>query len=144
MTVSSIQYLLLCKDKKWKKTVDPGSIFGPLLDGSKGSSTIERKTIYLIRHGESTWNDTFNKGTHRSTLVFVLGWVPGLIKACLYELYLLLSGKFDSWFYDSPLSYLGLSQVEKLAEFIEKAPASGPEQAMMKVIRADPGAPNSL
>ena len=72
--------------------MDPGSIFGPHMSAGK---PVERKTIYFIRHGESTWNDTFNKGQHRSALVFVLGFIPGLIKALAYELYLLLSGKLD-------------------------------------------------
>lgn len=58
---------------------------------------MEKKTIYFVRHGESTWNDTFNKGSHRSALVFVIGFIPGMIKAILYELYLVLSGKMDRY-----------------------------------------------
>ena len=74
--------------------MDPGSIFGPHLSSGK---PVDRKTIYFVRHGESTWNDTFNKGKQRSGFVFVLGFIPGLIKAILYELYLLLSGKLDRY-----------------------------------------------
>jgi len=92
LLISAIQYLLFCHDKKWKKPMDPEIIFGPLL---KANQPVGRKTIYFVRHGESTWNDTFNKGHHRSTLVFVLGFIPGLIKAVGYEIYLLLSGKLD-------------------------------------------------
>jgi hypothetical protein len=89
-----ILYLLFCNDKKWKKPDDPGPIFAPLIkDNTKGK--VDRKTIYFVRHGESTWNDTFNKGKHRSAIVFVIGFIPGLIKAILYELYLVLSGKMD-------------------------------------------------
>ena len=44
----------------------------------------------------STWNDTFNAG-HRSQSTFLLGFIPGLIKACLFELYLILSGKLDRY-----------------------------------------------
>jgi hypothetical protein len=91
--VQGIIYLLFCHDKKWKKPEDPGPAFAPLLKADKGS--IEAKTIYFVRHGESTWNDTFNKGKHRSVIVFVIGFFPGLIKALIYELYLLLSGKMD-------------------------------------------------
>lgn len=47
----------------------------------------------------------------------------------------------DSWFYDAPLSYLGLSQVEELATFLENS--SGPEEEFLKILRADPGAPSS-
>ena len=49
----------------------------------------------VSRNTESTWNDTFNKGSHRSAAVFAIGFIPGLIKAFLFELYLILSGKLD-------------------------------------------------
>jgi hypothetical protein len=94
MFIRGILYFVLCWDKSWKKPQDPGAIFGPHL--SQGLP-VERKTVYFVRHGESTWNDTFNKGHHRSTAAFVLGFIPGLIKATLYELYLLLSGKLDRY-----------------------------------------------
>jgi hypothetical protein len=94
MFFRGILYFVLCWDKSWKKPQDPGAIFGPHL--SQGLP-VERKTVYFVRHGESTWNDTFNKGHHRSTAVFVIGFIPGLVKATLYELYLLLSGKLDRY-----------------------------------------------
>jgi hypothetical protein len=94
MFIRGIMYFVLCWDKSWKKPQDPGAIFGPHL--SQGLP-VERKTVYFVRHGESTWNDTFNKGHHRSTAAFVIGFIPGLIKATLYELYLLLSGKLDRY-----------------------------------------------
>ena len=92
LTFQGILYLLFCNDKSWKKPQDPASIFAPVL--SSGGA-VGRKTVYFVRHGESTWNDTFNKGKHRSALVFAIGFIPGLIKACLYELYLILTGKMD-------------------------------------------------
>lgn len=140
LVFNTVRYLLFCNDKKWKKPMDPGSVFSPHMQAQK---PVDRKTIYFIRHGESTWNDTFNKGQHRSALVFVLGFVPGLIKAVAYEVYLLLSGKLDSWFYDSPLSFLGLDQVEQLALFLEKGAATKAERNLVKILRADPGAPSS-
>ena len=112
-------YLLFCNDKSWKKPQDPSIIVNPILKMEKESSgadavdavdaadaadaaaadaddeVVERKTIYFVRHGESTWNDTFNKGSHRSQAVFAIGFIPGLIKAVLFELYLILSGKMD-------------------------------------------------
>lgn len=139
LLLKTVQYLLFCNDKKWRKPMDPGAIFGPHLSAGK---VVQRKTIYFIRHGESTWNDTFNKGQHRSAVVFILGFVPGIIKAVVYELYLLLSGKLDSWFYDSPLSYLGLKQVEELAVFLEKG-TSKAEEDTVKIIQGQPGAPSS-
>jgi hypothetical protein len=57
----------------------------------------QRKTIYFVRHGESTWNHTFNQGKHRKVYLFILGFIPGLVKAILYEIYLLLSGKMDRY-----------------------------------------------
>ena len=95
LTLRGILYLLFCNDKSWKKPKDPSITFAPLLIAN--DTRVERKTLYFVRHGESTWNDTFNKGKHRSTAVFVLGFIPGLIKAALYELYLLLSGKMDRY-----------------------------------------------
>jgi len=173
MTLRGVMYFLFCWDKSWKKPQDPGAIFGPHL--SQGLP-VERKTIYFVRHGESTWNDTFNKG-HRTTGVFLLGFIPGLIKALLYELYLLLSGKLDryenmslhflsshvsfrreseqiillfifwirpfSWFYDSPLSHLGLSQTEELSAFLRSRPTDGVEGEHLKILRGDPDAPPS-
>jgi len=92
MLIRGFLYFFFCWDKSFKKPTDPGAFFGPHM--ANGLPT-EKKTIYFVRHGESTWNDTFNKGKHRSTVAFVIGFVPGLIKAVLYELYLLLSGKLD-------------------------------------------------
>lgn len=90
--IRGVIYLVMCNDKSWKKPRDPKLVVGPILDAG---GPVERKTIYFVRHGESTWNDTFNKGSHRSALVFAIGFVPGLIKAMLYETYIILSGKLD-------------------------------------------------
>jgi hypothetical protein len=98
MFVRGIIYLAFCNDKSWKKPQDPMLVVGPILkkeNESHDDQHIERKTIYFVRHGESTWNDTFNKGSHRSALVFAIGFIPGLIKSLLFELYLILSGKLD-------------------------------------------------
>ena len=59
----------------------------------------------------------------------------------MYELYLVLSGKMDSWFFDSPLSFLGLGQVDELAKFLRKAPVV--DEDLVAILRADPGAPSS-
>jgi broad specificity phosphatase PhoE len=123
----SILYLLLCKDKKWKvpKERDPSSFFPKELGGSSSSDAnpnnhYREKTVILIRHGESTWNDTFNAGD-RNKLVFVLLFLPNLIYAILAELYFFLSGKdSESWFYDSALSVKGVAQAEGLRQFLKK------------------------
>ena len=94
-----ILYFVFCNDKSWKKPQDPSIVVTPLLEKEKetgdAGDEMEKKTIYFVRHGESTWNDTFNKGSHRSATAFAIGFVPGLIKAVLFELYLILSGKLD-------------------------------------------------
>ena len=142
LTLQGIAYLIFCNDKKWAKTADPVTFFG------KDNQKIEKKTIIFVRHGESTLNDTFNKGPHRSKIQFVLGFIPGLIKSFSYEFYLLLAGKVDSWFYDSPLSLLGLEQVESLSNFLKQDPNTitkdPQEKLMLQILRKDPSAPDSI
>jgi len=148
LTIQGIAYFFFCNDKSWPTQIDPELAFAPIVAANECSSKIEKKTIIFIRHGESTWNDTFNKGSHRSAFVFVIGFIPGLIKSFLYEFYLLISGKIDSWFYDSPLSHLGLSQVKKLGNFLNKDPSldkalSDDERLLLQILRKDPNTPPS-
>ena len=99
MFLQGTMYLLFCNDKKWRKPQDPSIVVNSILEKenelSDHDKVVERKTVYFVRHGESTWNDTFNKGSHRSKAAFVIGFVPGLIKSFLFETYLILSGKMD-------------------------------------------------
>ena len=122
--------MALCKDKKWKvpKEHDPASFFPKELGGSRSSNNnndknhavFREKTILLIRHGESTWNDTFNAGD-RNKLLFILFFLPNLLYAILAELYFFISGKdSESWFYDSALSAKGVSQAEGMRRFLQK------------------------
>lgn len=148
LTVQGVSYMFFCHDKTWPTQPDPASVFDPIIKAAGSDSSIEKKTIIFVRHGESTWNDTFNKGSHRSALAFAIGYVPGLIKSLLYEFYLLLSGKIDSWFYDSPLSHLGLSQVKSLANFLNQDPHSiasltDEERQLLRILRRDPKSPPS-
>mmetsp|Transcript_908 Transcript_908/g.2302 ORF Transcript_908/g.2302 Transcript_908/m.2302 type:complete len:365 (+) Transcript_908:132-1226(+) len=150
MFLRGVLYLLFCNDKSWKLPQCPSLVFDPILrrekEGSLSGRVVERKTIYFVRHGESTWNDTFNKGSHRSQAAFAIGFVPGLIKSICFELYLILSGKMDSWFYDSPTSILGLHQVEELSHFFEAAKDfddADPIAKHVNVLMAKPGAPLS-
>lgn len=50
---------------------------------------------------------------------------------------------FRSWYVDSPLSHLGLSQVNDLASFLTTSSLDGPEGIHIQIIRADPDAPRS-
>jgi broad specificity phosphatase PhoE len=112
----TFQFLLLSKDKKWKKSNEnPASYFTNV-----DESTIQRKTVIFLRHGESTWNDTFNKGD-RSTMSFLLGFVPGLVRSVSAEWYFLVTGRSsESWFYDSPLSQKGIQQAEAVAKYLRE------------------------
>jgi hypothetical protein len=122
---TSLLYLALCKDKKWKvPPSDPAQYFTKDLGGTKTpldkTVTYKEKTVILIRHGESTWNDTFNPGD-RNKLVFVLFFVPNLVYAIFIELYFFVSGKdSESWFFDSALSGKGVRQSEGLRKFLKK------------------------
>lgn len=122
----SFLFLIFSKDKKWKvpENKDPASFFPEELGGNDtgggNNATYREKTVILIRHGESTWNDTFNAGD-RNKLVFVLFFVPNLLHAALMEIYYLVSGRdSDSWFFDSPLSAKGVGQGEGLRKFLKK------------------------
>jgi len=142
LTIKGASYLLFCNDKSWKKPTDPSIVFESAIKEGK----VEKKTIVFIRHGESTWNETFNKGSHRSFIVFVIGYIPNMIKALLYECNLILTGKIDSWFYDSPLSHLGLGQANALGNFLAQKPSEGStkeEKEMLSILRGEPGSPPS-
>lgn len=157
LTIQGVSYLFFCHDKKWAKQPDPKLAFEPIIAANEVDTKVEKKTLIFVRHGESTWNDTFNKGAHRSALVFAIGYIPGIIKSLLYEFYLLLSGKIDSWFYDSPLSHLGLAQVQELADFLnsskedatsnttcmDKSFSEEERKLILQILRNDPNAPPS-
>eukprot|EP00041_Stephanoeca_diplocostata_P012136 m.202411 g.202411 ORF g.202411 m.202411 type:complete len:335 (+) comp18828_c0_seq6:170-1174(+) len=104
--IEAFGYALNSKDKKWKQGVKtPDTI-------PAGASVRERDLVF-IRHGESTWNDTFNRTKNPPF------FAKRLVYAALYEIMLIVSGSKDSWFLDSPLSELGLSQAEALRTFMD-------------------------
>ena len=117
LAVDTFRYLILSKDKKWKKPAeDPASFFPKDDDGEL--VVLRKKTVVFFRHGESTWNDTFNKGDRKST-AFLIGFIPGLIRSLVTEWYFLVRGKSDdSWFFDAPLSEKGISQAQGVAKFL--------------------------
>lgn len=57
--INSLKYMFCGKDTKYKAAAvqgDTGLI-------SEEGKQVEDRTIIFIRHGESTWNETFNPGT---------------------------------------------------------------------------------
>lgn len=132
----AFQFLLLSKDKKWKKSEDDPASFFKDFDDAK----VEKKTVIFMRHGESTWNETFNKGD-RKTGSFVLGFLPGVVRSFAAEWYFLVSGKdSESWFYDSPLSQKGISQAEGVAKFLRDTDPqySTPKEArLLRLIKGE-------
>ena len=139
--LSTLQYLVLCSDKKWKEpSEDPSQFFPP--NDTTDSTEITSKTIVFVRHGESTWNDTFNKGD-RSIIDFVLNFIPNLIYAIGTEWYFWVAGQAnDSWFFDAPLSEKGRRQAESVRTFldqqnIEYLPPK--EQELIKMLRGGGG-----
>ena len=134
----TLRYLLFSNDKKWKKPKeDPASFFPP------ATAVMDKKTIVFVRHGESTWNDTFNRGD-RSVPVFLLCFLPNLVRSVFWEWYFFVTGKADeSWFYDSPLSAKGLGQARGVRQFLSKnlAYATPREAELMRVLLGQPTEP---
>ncbi|KAL7463410.1 hypothetical protein ACHAXS_005668 [Conticribra weissflogii] len=121
----SVLYLLFCHDKRFRiPDDDPAAYFPKEMGGTApeklAGATYRSKTVLLLRHGESTWNDTFNPGD-RPKVLFVLLFVPNLMYAILVELYFFVSGRDgESWFFDSALSGKGVKQSEGLRRFLRK------------------------
>jgi hypothetical protein len=156
LLVTTVRYLLFCKDKKWKFPKQDANVdayfaadAATSADASSESSkqpTIERKTVIFVRHGESTWNDTFNRGD-RGMVGFVLNFVPNLIKAIAAEwfFWVILQASDESWFYDSPLSDKGLAQAQALQKFLQTDTEYSPpnEADLILRLRGEHGASNA-
>lgn len=108
MYVDSMIFMALSSDNKGlgpKKNPDPDEI---------RTKSCKTKTIIFIRHGESDWNNVFNKGINP-------GLIVRLFKAMRDEL--LCYASPHSVFLDSPLNMEGIEQAAQLRKFIEN-PAS--------------------
>jgi hypothetical protein len=95
----SLLFMIISKDGK-----GVGPKYNPDPDQLKEEQYIKKKRIIFIRHGESDWNNVFNKGFNPSLLV-------RLAKAMIQESLLFLSSSLDSVFIDSPLNFEGIDQV---------------------------------
>lgn len=94
-------YVTLSRDCTFKLPPDPGKT-------SLGASS--KKRIVFVRHGESCWNECFNR-------TWDLSFPWRLASAFWKEVTLLLC--LDSVFVDSPLSQEGIAQARKLDRFLE-------------------------
>ena len=106
MYVEGIYFMVACSDSKGigpKKNPDPDSI---------KDAPSKMKRIIFIRHGESDWNEVFNKG-------FGPMFVVRLVKAMWRELLLMVT--MDSAFLDSPLNIEGTDQARELRRYIEQS-----------------------
>mmetsp|Transcript_14807 Transcript_14807/g.28504 ORF Transcript_14807/g.28504 Transcript_14807/m.28504 type:complete len:344 (-) Transcript_14807:270-1301(-) len=120
LTLSVVSHIFLSRDRSWsaKKVIDSGVISG-------GPYTAV-KTVFFIRHGESDWNDIFNRGFGP---MFPVRLVMGMLRELMK-----LPGR-DSLFVDSPLSSLGARQAQELCAFLrspQKDPAIAEAVATLK------------
>lgn len=107
--LDSVLFMILSKDTKGlgpKKNRDPELI--------KDKAKLH-KTLIFIRHGESDWNDVFNKGINPSMLV-------RFYKAMVLEFKYFTS--LNSSFIDSPLNFDGIEQAISLSKYINSLDAS--------------------
>ena len=105
ITLNSLMFMVYSKDNKGigpKYNPDPAAIIN--------AKTVT-KTIVFIRHGESDWNNVFNKGFGPSFFV-------RLIRSLIEEFLMIFH--MDSKFLDSPLNQEGIDQALELRRYLEK------------------------
>eukprot|EP00733_Pompholyxophrys_punicea_P001338 Pompholyxophrys_punicea_v1_NODE_626_length_1565_cov_21.466225.p1 type:complete len:334 gc:universal NODE_626_length_1565_cov_21.466225:1034-33(-) len=124
--VLGLLIMIFTTDKSWKKPADADLI--------KNCLDIKTKRIILIRHGESEWNEVFNRG-------FNLSFFSRLFKAIYSEL--LMFATQDSLFIDSMLSPLGFEQARSLQKIIQDPNTAG-DLKTLELLRGDKGTDNSV
>ena len=96
---AAVFYLIYSRDKAFSLKQVKDAVHTNLKDPE-----LKTKTIIFIRHGESKWNEMFNRG-------FGPGFVIRLLDGLLSELQRMTFG--DSLFIDSPLGRRGEKEVSK-------------------------------
>ena len=104
-----ITRMVFGKDKKYnnkykKVTPDPDRTAAQVQQGGT------KKRLIFIRHGESLWNEVFNRGFH--PIKFPLRLVKALLREST------MAFKNDSLFFDSPLNFEGVEQAKELRRFL--------------------------
>lgn len=95
--------MIFSKDKKWPRQPDSAEIL---------DTVVASKQVIFVRHGESCWNEVFNKGFGPS--------FPGRLYRALRDEFF-QGPTLDSTFLDSPLSEEGTEQAGGLAKFVESS-----------------------
>lgn len=129
--LGGIAFMVMSKDSKGvgpKKNPDPDRMI-------KQNLKVERsKTFIFIRHGESDWNDVFNKGIN-------IGMLKRLFNAFRQEFQNFPS--LHSTFIDSPLNLEGIEQAAELRKFLlsEQSLNGQPEQVVkyIRTLRGEEG-----
>ncbi|QDZ19725.1 hypothetical protein HOP50_03g22420 [Chloropicon primus] len=102
---TSVLYMIQSKDKVKAKNLPCSSKTN--LEDPK----LKRKTLVFVRHGESVWNEVFNRGKGP-------GFLYRLVLSFFRELYQLTFE--DSVMIDSPLSSVGEAQGKDLHQFMQQ------------------------
>jgi hypothetical protein len=112
--LESFAVMFISRDAVWPTQPDPDLI---------NKREVQNKRLIFIRHGESEWNEVFNRGFH---LTAIYRFCRAFFKEiCLFA-------TEDSIFIDSPLSPLGFKQAKDLQAFIKEAPPLSPDREILK------------
>ncbi len=122
MIVDGMITLVAGKDSQWIQPPDWSSV-----------NTIQKessKRIIFIRHGESVWNEVFNRGMN-------IGFIGRLIKSLIREV-LFLHTPYSVLF-DTPLNHEGIQQAVDIGENIKNLPVSteGFVKDCVSILRGD-------
>jgi hypothetical protein len=123
--IDAFAFALHTKDNKWNS-------LGKVSEAQIGDDP-QTRTLIFVRHGESTWNVTFNRS--KNPIFFI----PRLLHAALVEIKLIITGVQDSWFIDSPLCEYGLTQAEEMAQFFRDHKEDPKIRDDIKVILGEQG-----
>lgn len=126
MYMEGAWFMIASKDnKKLGPKNNPCSDILPK-DGFKKST----KKIVFLRHGESDWNDIFNKGFGPSMFF-------RLLQGFFRETMMMVT--MDSVFLDSPLNRDGFEQAKEVNEFFDTPPLSSTSEAGKEIFHAIAG-----
>eukprot|EP00938_MAST-03A_sp_MAST-3A-sp1_P006201 g6201.t1 len=120
--VGTVQFVVSSEKKGMSKGI-------PNPDKLLKCEDIKKKRIIFIRHGESVWNEMFNKG------FLPPGFPFRVVRGVVRELFLLTSR--DSVFYDSPLSSEGETQAKDLASFLSSE--SNSKDKFIRILNGEEG-----